>query len=1260
MTPEPSGKAHQRWRSDVLEVLAGGGEMGLLARAFDWGRTPVGPVVRWPQSLRTAVSILLESKFPMLLCWGQDFVQFYNDPFRPILGQSKHPALGRSTRETFAEAWHIIGPLFEQVMQGEAVGFEDMLVPLDRYGFLEECYFVYSYSPIRDETGGVGGILVTCTETSGRVLAERRLRALGELASQAARAQEEATAWSSAGQVLAADAADVPFSCLYALDADSRTARLVAQSHAPFAPDLVVAGDPDGAWPLFEPGSWSEPRVVSDLGQRVGSHVGPVWPEAIEAAMILPVTRPGLVQPYGFLVAGISPRLALTDKYRDFLVLVADQMATALANARAYEEERRRTAALRELDRQKTAFFSNVSHEFRTPLTLLLGPVEDALARGSSVLERADVELVHRNAIRLLRLVNTLLDFSRIEAGRVDASFEETDLARLTRETASAFQSLMDQAGLVFEVDCPPLSSLVHVDRAMWEKIVLNLLSNAFKFTLAGSVRLRLRERSREVAFSVQDTGAGIPADHLPHVFDRFHRVEGTPSRTFEGSGIGLALVRELARMHGGDVTVESVEGQGSTFTVTISSDLSPSSRSEQVPASGLAASAMPFLEEARRWIGAASPWIDHDAVSSADPRATGPERILVVDDNADMREYLHRLLASAWTVEVAVNGREALEQIARLPPDLIITDVMMPELDGLELLRRIRRDPAARGIPVIMLSARAGEESRLEGLAAGADDYVTKPFSARELVARVRTQIEVSRLRRETALQNERLRTLIAVAPAAIAVVGGPDHVFEVANDRFCRLVGRQDLLGRPGREVLPDLAGQGIWDLFDRVRATGESYVAHEFRLALGRHATGTFEEGVFDLVLQPLEDARGASEGILVHAVDVTGQVAARQAVDEARRAAESANRAKDEFLAMLGHELRNPLAPILTALQVMTLRGDTSAERERAVIDRQVRHVVRLVDDLLDVSRIACGKIELKREPIELAPIVAKAIEMASPLIDEKRHVLDVQVAPTGLVVHGDPTRLQQVVLNLLTNAAKYTEPRGHISVAVRRHGDVVELRIRDTGIGIDASMLPHVFDLFVQDRQALDRAQGGLGLGLAIVRNLVELHGGTVTVASDGRGHGSEFLVSLPASTGELVAEASPAAGGAVRRPAHAILRILIVDDNEDAAGFLAEALTLAGFDTRAAHDGPAALRMADTFEPDVALLDLGLPVMDGYELAEHLHRRERRPVLIAISGYGAERDQHRSQASGFDAHLIKPVDVNELIERLRLLRAGCD
>ncbi len=595
-----------------------------------------------------------------------------------------------------------------------------------------------------------------------------------------------------------------------------------------------------------------------------------------------------------------------------------------------------------------------------------------------------------------------------------------------------------------------------------------------------------------------------------------------------------------------------------------------PSPSTAPVATGVSAGAAVPYLEEARRWTGETAPPVA--APDRHAPAGPGGPRILVVDDNADMRAYLCRLLAGEWAVDAAANGREALQRLSTVRPDLIVTDVMMPDLDGIALLREIRHDPATRLIPVIMLSARSGEDSRIEGLAAGADDYIVKPFSARELVARVRTQLEVSRLRRETAAQNDRLLTLIQMAPAAIAMVRGPAHVYEVANDRYLQLVGHRDIVGRPGREALPELVRQGVWDLCDALYAGGEPYVAHESRVELDRLGTGALDEGFFDFVLQPLKDLRGAVEGILIHAVEVTGQVRARRDIDDARRAAEAANRAKDEFLAMLGHELRNPLAPILTALQLMTLRGDRGAEKERAVIERQVRHVGRLVDDLLDVSRIARGKIDLRRERVELAAIVGKAVETTSPIIEQKSQQLAIDVATTGLAVDADPTRLQQVVFNLLHNAAKYTEPGGRIAVAARRRGDTIELRVRDSGIGIEAEMLPQIFDLFVQERQALDRAQGGLGLGLAIVRNLVELHGGRVAVASAGRGHGSEFVVSLPASPQQLVHRAMPAAAATAQPGVSHGVRVLIVDDNEDAAALLATALSLEGFDTRTAGE----------------------------------------------------------------------------------------
>ena len=367
-----------------------------------------------------------------------------------------------------------------------------------------------------------------------------------------------------------------------------------------------------------------------------------------------------------------------------------------------------------------------------------------------------------------------------------------------------------------------------------------------------------------------------------------------------------------------------------------------------------------------------------------------------------------------------------------------------------------------------------------------------------------------------------------------------------------------------------------------------------------------------------------------------------------VSRARRDAERANRAKDEFLAMLGHELRNPLAPIRTALQLIRLRGAAGTERECQVIERQVRHLVTLVDDLLDVSRITRGKVDLTRAPIEISDVVAKAIETASPLLEQHQHQLHVHVPRRGLVVDGDPARLTQVVANLLTNAAKYTNPHGTVTVSGRRERGEVVLTVRDTGIGIAADILPQVFDLFVQETQALDRAQGGLGLGLTIVRNLVQMHGGTVSAASHGSGHGSAFTIRLPAShvSAEQVAASTPVAVA----PSATARRILVVDDNEDAADMLTVALSASGFATRSAPDGPTALDVAREFDPDLALVDLGLPVMDGYELAKQWAADAgiQRTRLVALTGYGQARDRRRTREAGFAAHLVKPVDLDAL------------
>jgi signal transduction histidine kinase/DNA-binding response OmpR family regulator len=1229
--------------TEPSDVLAGGGEMGALMRAIDWSTTPVGPVDAWPQSLRTALSILLETGFPMYIAWGPEFTQFYNDGYRPILGSTKHPAaMGRSTRETFAEIWDIIGPMFAGVMTGTPTTVVDFLLPLDRHGFAEECYFIFSYSPIRQENGHVGGVLVTVTETTERVLGERRLKATQALAARTRDAKTVAEACAISGAVLGEHGADIPFALIYLLDSAGGallecSAGVAAVSGAPAR--VVLAADERGPWPLAEVLRSGTPTVVDARGIRVATSA------AVDRALVLPIVEHGQGA-VGILVAGLSSRLTFDDRYRDFLVMVASQLGTAIASARALEEAEARAAALAELDRAKTTFFSNVSHEFRTPLTLLLGPTEEAVTSQGS-LQGADLEAVHRNAQRLLKLVNTLLDFSRIEAGRVQASFEPTDLARITADLASAFRSATERAGLTLVVECPPLPEPVFVDRDMWEKVVLNLISNAFKFTFAGTIRVGLAWRGAEVELSVEDTGVGIPPDDLPRVFERFHRVGRTHGRTNEGSGIGLSLVRELVAMHAGTVTARSVVGEGTIFTVSLptgTAHLPPERVGAARPATSTAIGATAYVHEALRWLPA---HVSSGAAADAGAVRAGDARILVADDNADMREYISRLLGDHGTVDAVADGATALARAREARPDVVVADVMMPGLDGFALLRAIREDPRTRSVPVILVSARAGEEARVEGLHAGADDYLVKPFSARELIARVQAQVFRGRVRSVEEAQALRLASIFAHAPVGVAILSGPALIFDYCNDAYASMIGHRPVQGKPVREALPELAGQGVFELLEGVYATGEPYVGRSLRLLVARGSRES-DEAFFDFVYQPLfEDGR--ISGIAVVCFEVTE-------LAKARRTAEAANRAKDEFLAMLGHELRNPLAPILTALQLMTLRGLAGGERERHIIERQVRHVVGLVDDLLDVSRITRGKVELHREYASLADVLAKAIEMTSPAIEERRHVLQVDV-PRDLGTAGDPARLAQIFGNLLTNAAKYTEPGGTIQVSAAREGADVVVCVSDTGRGISSDMLPYIFDLFVQERQESHRAMGGLGLGLAIVRNLVEAHGGSVVAASPGTGAGATFTVRLPAAS--PAQPEAPVAAGVVSAAPHGGCRVLVVDDNQQGAELLADSLRALGYAVDVAFDGPAALVKAATFPPDVALLDLGLPVMDGFELAERLRidcGLDRLP-LIAITGYAQAPDRQRTASSGFHGHLAKPVDVHDVDEMIRSIVA---
>jgi signal transduction histidine kinase/PAS domain-containing protein len=552
----------------------GEGEMSVLLGHIDWSLTPLGPVAKWPQSLRTTVRNTLASHFPMCVHWGPQHVQLYNDAFAAILG-SKHPeAAGRPASLTWAEVWGYVGAQFERVWRtGKAVYAEDVLLHTGTRGQLEESYYRFSYSPVRDERGVLQGLLHTVTDTTDRVLGERRLRTLRELATRAGGAGSAHEAGERAVEVLGDNPHDVPFALFYLLDPAQRRAHLAAAAGltpggvaAPHTVDLT-SGAP--GWPLAHVAHEGAALVVDDVAHRFrGLAAGP-WPEAPKSALLLPL-RVAEGRPAAVLVLGVSARRLLDQPYRDFLDLVGAQAAASLIHALSRQKEREKSEALGELDRARSEFFSNVSHELRSPLALLLDALEGA-ARSLDALPAplaAEIATAERNARRLLGLADTLLDFARAETRELAACFEPVDLAAVTAGLAELFRPAAEQAGLGLAVDCPPLSEPVWVDREMWEKIVAHLLSNALKFTFTGEVAVALRALPRHAELTVRDTGGGIPAAELPHLFERFHRVHGAAARTTEGIGIGLALVHELVRLHQGRIRVKSVPGQGTTFTV--------------------------------------------------------------------------------------------------------------------------------------------------------------------------------------------------------------------------------------------------------------------------------------------------------------------------------------------------------------------------------------------------------------------------------------------------------------------------------------------------------------------------------------------------------------------------------------------------------------------------------------------------------------------------------------------------------------------
>jgi PAS domain S-box-containing protein len=691
------------------------------------------------------------------------------------------------------------------------------------------------------------------------------------------------SACATVAETLKKNPADIPFAVIYLLDSNGKKAEIVQRVGLDRDTEFIFPQIVD----LENPDSAAANPVMTEIVTKVRSVVTPVispdiFPKGLAGQPVkdtigIPLTLSGN-KPIGVIVFGINPTRRLDKEYSTFFEMAARQVSTAIQNATAIENERKRLEELAELDKAKTVFFSNISHEFRTPLTLMLGPLEDLIINHSlGDEEQQTVETTHRNALRLLKLVNTLLDFSLIESGRIKAKFVPTDLSQFTSNLAGNFRAVIEKAGMELVVKAEPLKKQVYVDKQIWEKVVFNLLSNAFKYTLNGTITVEVTQDANNAILKVTDTGLGIPENELPNMFTRFHRIQNASGRSYEGSGIGLSMIKELIQQHGGEITVDSNEGKGSTFTVTVPFGINhlPESQIGEIAESTESTISESFLWEAEVILKSSHTNTVHETTTALQ------DTVLIVDDNADMRKHLKSIIEKDHKVIIAANGAEALEQIKLKQPSLVLSDVMMPVMDGIELLKAIKSDPDTAMLPVILLTARAGEESRIEGYDTGADDYLVKPFSAKELTARIRSQINLSKTRDH---YRQQLKNLFMQAPMAVSILKTENMVVELANNNMLKLWGKTlpEVINKPLRECLPEAINQGYEQLLLNVYRTGRPHIEEE--APFYNYTDGIAEKMYIKFIYQPLVEEDGNISGIVVLAHDVSQQVKSRKLAQE----------------------------------------------------------------------------------------------------------------------------------------------------------------------------------------------------------------------------------------------------------------------------------------------------------------------------------------------------------------------------------------
>jgi PAS domain S-box-containing protein len=1267
------------------DFVSGGGEMGALMRAFDFSKSALGPMTDWPHSLRAATSICINSRYPMFIAWGEHRSMLYNDAYITVLA-GKHPwALGRPAHEVWEEIWDILGPHWESVFtDGQATWAEDLLLVMNRSGYDEETYFTFSYSPIRGEGGSVLGMFCACQETTEKVIGERRLKTLRELAAQAIMAKNSREAVDMSMKTCSGNPADIVFAMLYLLDADGCHASLAGTAgfgeKAPPGPfDIALDSKDHHHWPLQNVLQKGAIQVIDNLQERFTPLPDRYWNRPASQAILLPIQFSTHEKPMGVLVCGTSPVRQVDEGYRTFFEVAAGQVASTIANARAYQQERQRAEALAEIDRAKTAFFSNISHEFRTPLTLMLGPIEDLLSRAEAF-SPADVEqfaTAHRNALRLLKLVNTLLDFSRIEAGRVQAVFEPTDLSSLTIELASVFRAATERAGLSLKVDCAQLPGPVYVDRDMWEKVVLNLISNAFKFTLQGEIGITLQEVDGKAELRVRDTGVGIPDEDMPRIFDRFHRIQNVRSRTHEGSGIGLALVHELVKLHHGSVRAESRINEGSTFIVTVplgKDHLPPDRIGAGHDLASSASGASSFVEEALQWLPVPSSDEDKDedgdehfkhelTFISPTPGEVDENRpwVIVADDNADMRQYLGRMLTGKYSVRAVPDGEAALAAARERRPDLILSDIMMPHLDGLGLVREIRADAALKTIPVILLSARAGEASRIEGLQHGADDYLEKPFSARELQVCVAAHLKIAHERNEAEQSLRESQNMLSEAQRIAGIGSWKCNLLtgEIQwSDQLYEIYGADPKTFVPSIDAFtsyihPD-DRQTLKEKIEQITATGKP-VDFEFRIISGAGLTRilrsvgqvtSFDSAGNPLVIvgahMDITERKHAEQKLQQLNENLERQVAERTELSEARakqlqqltvELIEAEENERQRIAGWLHDDLQQLLAGARLQVQSASLKADPAFV---------LKNVDRLLEEAINSSR---------RLSHELSPPVLHQFGLLASLkwlvqqVDEL-FGLKVDLAADDIKDIDDKSLkvlLFRAVQELLFNVVKHS---GMKTASVRLSGAVhkISLTVMDQGRGFKP--------------EALNTGKAKGGLGLASLKERVNALGGDFVINS-APGKGSRFALSFPVKPKQMMLfkqTADPQHRDVCLDPLSDSqnLRVLLADDHKVMRQGLVGLISgKPGIEVVGeASDGKEALELSRKLRPHLVLMDISMPRMDGIEATRLIKAEMPEVCVIGLSMFDDAEAEQKIRKAGAEDYVNKSESSAELLKTI--------